>query len=218
MAGILKVDRVQSDSNLAFNVASSNVAFMDSTGMKIVGSNLTVAGNTVFSSGKVPTAAMPSGSIVQTVQAVKSDTWSTTTANQWVDITGATVTITPTSAGNKILVIPDFIMGGDGGLGVNYMLRLLRNDGTIYTPTGAGNQSQGIMEVESSVSTAYDYMLFPTMRMYLDSPATTSAVTYKLQARLTNGGTMYINRNHVDTNDATQMRTSSSFTVMEIVG
>lgn len=218
MAGILKVDRVQSDSNLAFNVASANVAFMDSTGIKVIGGGLTVAGNTVFTSGKVSTSAMPTGSIVQTVQAVKTDTWSSTTISTWLDITGATVTITPTSAANKILVIPDFIIGGDGGLGVNYMLRLLRGDNAIYTPTDAGSRAQGIMEVESSVSSAYDYMLFPTMRMFLDSPGTTSPVTYKVQGRLTNGGTLYVNRHHVDTNDITQMRTASSFTVMEIVG
>jgi hypothetical protein len=219
MAGILKVDRVQSDSNLAFNVASSNVAFMNSTGLTVVGANLSVAGNNVITTGRIVASAMPSGSVIQTVQSIKSDTYSLSSpADTWVDVTGASVTITPTSASSRILVIPDFVWGGDGGLGVNYMIRLFRDSTQIYTPTSSGSRATGLFEIESSVSTAYDYMLFPSMRMFLDSPATTSAVTYKIQARLTNGGTFYLNRNHVDTDSVQQMRTSSSFTVMEIAG
>ena len=45
MAGILKVDRVQSDSNLAFQVASANVAYINSTGLNITGGQIIGNGN-----------------------------------------------------------------------------------------------------------------------------------------------------------------------------
>lgn len=171
-------------------------------------------GNTQMASGAAR-ANWGAGGILQVVQAVQTNTTSTTSLS-WVDVTGMSVTITPSSATSKILVIPDAMLGCDGGLGVNYQLRLQRNGTNIYTPTNNGNRPQAIFEIESSVSTAYDYQFFDSMRMYLDSPNTTSAVTYKLQWICFNGGTVYLNRNHVDSDNASQIRTASSITVMEI--
>jgi len=48
MAGILKVDQVQSDSNLSFQVAGANVAYMNSTGLQMTGGSLSLAGTTVI--------------------------------------------------------------------------------------------------------------------------------------------------------------------------
>lgn len=47
MAGILKVDRVQSDSNLAFQVGSSNVAYFNTTGMNLSGGEIIAGGSTL---------------------------------------------------------------------------------------------------------------------------------------------------------------------------
>lgn len=160
----------------------------------------------------------PAGHVVKVLQTVNTETASTTSNLTWVDVPGMSVTITPSSSSNKILVIPDALLGCDGGLGVNYQLRLQRNGSNIYTPTNKGSRPDAIFEIESSVSGAYDYQFFSTMRMFLDSPGTTSAVTYKLQWRVYNGGTVYLNRNHVDSNDEAQIRSASSITVMEVVG
>jgi hypothetical protein len=48
MAGILKVDQVQSDSNLSFQVAGANVAYMNSTGLQMTGGTLSLAGTTII--------------------------------------------------------------------------------------------------------------------------------------------------------------------------
>ena len=48
MAGILKVDQVQSDSNLSFQVAGANVAYMNSTGLQMTGSTLSLGGTTII--------------------------------------------------------------------------------------------------------------------------------------------------------------------------
>jgi hypothetical protein len=52
--------------------------------------------------------------------------------------------------------------------------------------------------------------------VYLDSPATTSAVTYQAQAYI-HQGTAYVNRSGVDNNDGSNGRSASTITVMEIL-
>ena len=44
------------------------------------------------------------GKVLQVVQTMKTDTFSSTTGTTWTDITGVSVNITPSSASNKILV------------------------------------------------------------------------------------------------------------------
>jgi hypothetical protein len=52
----------------------------------------------------------------------------------------------------------------------------------------------------------------------LDSPATTSATTYKVQIRNVSGGTAYVNRQVTDTDSTSFNRTASTITVMEVAG
>jgi hypothetical protein len=53
---------------------------------------------------------------------------------------------------------------------------------------------------------------------HLDSPATTSSITYKIQVRTEGGATNYINRSINDQNSATGTRPASSILAMEIKG
>ena len=108
MAGILKVDQVQSDSNLAFAIAGSNVAFMNATSLQMVGSNVSLAGTNVITSGKVLATAMPTGSVLQVVQY---------TINQKTTINSAAIKVMETSittkaASSKILALVSCSIGG----------------------------------------------------------------------------------------------------------
>jgi hypothetical protein len=172
MAGILKCDQVQSDSNLAFAIAGSNVAFMNATSLQMVGSNVSLAGTNVITNGKVVTAAQPVGSILQVVQGTLVGGFSTSSSS-FVD-TGLTVTITPTSASNKILVMFLHPVPLKGATNSDISLILVRNGTTINT-WGDAMYTPGI-------TNNYGTQLSGTQ---LDSPATTSAVTYKTQ--LANG-------------------------------
>ena len=152
-----------------------------------------------------------SGQIVnQIVQTVKTDTF-TTTSTSFVDVTGLSVTITPSSASNKILVICDVSTGNASSSGCS--ARLLRNGSAIYTGDAAGSRPLGLSENDSQ---------FQTMRtggVYVDSPATTSAVTYKIQILNSVGFTSCVNRTGRDDNTTSyDPRTASSITVMEISG
>lgn len=153
------------------------------------------------------------GSILQVVSTVKTDTFSTTSTS-YVDITGMSATVTPSNSGNKILVIVD-IKGWTQNSQIG-AIQLLRNSSTIYIGDAAGSRAQvSIAGLYANGSPTN--VLGTGMLCYLDSPSTTSAVTYKLQTKtITN--TVYINRQAVDDNNNDNSRAASSITLMEISG
>jgi hypothetical protein len=170
---------------------------------------------TTGSSGQsIPRAALPTGSVLQVVQSIKTDR-QTTSSTTWVDVTGLSVTITPTSASNRILVMASVntIGTGDGnGLYVN----LVRNSTTIVSTTAGGNSQEqgGAWGVSGGggMTSGNDNRKYANPSLtYLDSPATTSATTYKVQARVS-GGTGSINSWPLN-NDQSSV---CSLTVMEI--
>lgn len=145
--------------------------------------------------------------IVQIVQVVKTDTFSTSSTSL-VDVTGLSVSITPTSASNKILVI-SHLSGGGSNLQFS---QLVRNSTNIYLGDNSSNRvgtTAGVLGDGGERSNA-------ATAVFLDSPATTSAVTYKMQIR-TQTGTAYVGRSSTDTDSfIAGQRTPSSITVMEV--
>jgi hypothetical protein len=120
-------------------------------------------------------ASASSGAVVQ----VKSATYSTATSNTSTTFadTGLSLSITPTSASNKILIIisQHFYMNRlNEEIGSSF--RILRDGSNIITDNYAYYQ------YVNSFSTATDWGWMSRYNLtFLDSPATTSAVTYKTQ-------------------------------------
>ena len=170
-------------SGLTFTSDTSGNVAIQSNGSNVIstaGSNVTFAGTLLNSSGKP--ILQQTGSILQVVNATYA-TQITSSSSTLAD-TGLTATITPTSATNKIIVL--VALNGCGKDTGDTWLRtaLLRGASIIsylgafdgYT-AGSGNAFFG------SISTNY-----------LDSPATTSATTYKIQfASVQNIAKVYIN-------------------------
>ena len=157
----------------------------------------------ISGSGQVP---------VQVAQAVKSDTF-TFTSTTYVDVTGLTVNITPTNSANKILVIANVNHVGATSTGAS-AIRLVRNSTAIGVGDTAGSRtltSGGYNFGNYGVTLSSDAVCF------LDSPATTSSTTYKIQI-LCYSGAGYVNRSQVDTDSSVYTRSISSITVMEISG
>jgi len=158
-------------------------------------------------------ANMPAGSVLQVVQSIKTDR-QTTTSTTFIDVTNLSVAITPTSASSKILVMASVnTIGTDGGDGL--YVNLVRNSTTIVSTTGGGNSQDqgGAWGVSGGGGMSTDDIrkyANPSLA-YLDSPSTTSATTYKVQARVT-GGTGTINSWPLN-NDQSSV---CSITVMEI--
>ena len=184
---------------------------------------VSINGNTGVITGlaALPDSAMASGSIIQVVQAVKTDTFSLTSSstNQRIDITGLTVDITPSSASNKILV--DYRVNAHAPNGAyRVMIHLMRGSSDIYIgdqDSGQNNQircSNHLITGNDGVGGARSTDL---NGQFLDSPSTTSATTYKLQLHArTSGNTYYINRGSYSSNDAYVGRQPSHITVMEV--
>jgi hypothetical protein len=129
------------------------------------------------------------GSVLQVVQTTINGTSTTITTNAtWTDITGFTASITPTSSSSKILVMVSaqwelFKSGAE----VTGAFKILRGSTDIFIESA---NSQGF---EAAVNGGRTYMDGRWNGTYLDSPATTSSTTYKLQFRLQNNGQITIN-------------------------
>jgi hypothetical protein len=150
-----------------------------------------------------------SGQIVtQVIQTVKTDTY-TGSGTTWTDITGLSATITPTNSANKILLCGLINVGPATNI---VQLLLLRNGTQIFVGDAVGSHTQAFYS--SYKTDAYAFQ--PGPFTYLDSPATTSAVTYKIQGRTDGGAAYYINRSYSDGDNISGARTASSIVLMEI--
>jgi len=176
-----------------------------------------------------PTSAVqPTGSILQVVQ--NSDTTSTgnfdlTSAGTYYDHPIMTVSITPASASNKILI--SCLGMGEGSIDDHKIIwrikRAISAGATTYIQgTESGSRTAGI----STISTSYhgsDNATSPStfgISNYLDSPSTTSATTYTVQMQAHTAGSKvwYYNSSKNDSDAASAERGISHITVMEVAG
>jgi len=185
---------------------------------------ITATGPNAVADGAITAADLASGvggKVLQIVSTNKTDTF-TSTALSTTDITGMSVNITPSSASNKILVMcsVNVAVGGSGAADILRGLKVAKvisGSTTNSSPIADVSGDEGLFTVFNQRS-PYDEngVLFSTMQ-YLDSPNTTSQITYKLQfgtGANAQAGTIYINRTESDD----YMRGASTITVMEIAG
>jgi hypothetical protein len=161
--------------------------------------------------GTVASARLPAGSVLQVVSTTKTDTFSTPSVS-FVDITGLSVSITPTSTSSKILII--FSLPASSSSSAAWYCNLVRNSTNIVVGDAAGSRVQTTVSSYSAPAT----QSFPMSFQYRDSPSATSATTYKLQLRAQSTFTAYVNRTTTDTDNSVYQRTTSTITVMEIAG
>jgi hypothetical protein len=154
-------------------------------------------------------ATPASGKVLQVVQTVKTDTF-TSTSTSFIDITGLSVSITPSSASSKVLVLVSLTLTGTFNATVA-VAQLLRGGTTIYAGDASGSRSPGFA---SNMPASTDNVNV-SPGIYLDSPATTSSTTYKIQG-LTSTGTFFVNRTSGDANASYTVRGVSSITAIEI--
>ena len=166
--------------------------------------------------------SMPTGSTIQT-QATKFQGAYSTTSASWVDVANFSVSITPSSTSSKILVQLMIQIGTTDWGGINIVRKVSGQSDVIINQ---GNDTVGSKQNSSfgSINTSYidAQLTMPFSFVHLDSPATTSAVTYQVQVvgRYGGGGqTFYINRPTTWNNDSISGRvTASNIVVQEIAG
>jgi hypothetical protein len=167
------------------------------------GTGLTSAGasgNVLTSNGTTWTSAAPAGGgkVLQVVSTVKSNTFSTTSSTG-AAVTGFSVTITPSSASSDILVMVTATTGSSTTSGSALSQLTIQRNGT---------QLYGFFDSSGSASNRHT---IPQPKTILDSPNTTSAVTYQVYLRSGNG-TAYFNTQGFSTSDVS----FSTITAMEI--
>ena len=181
------------------------------------------AGNNILTlptqAGTIRTTGTP-GAIIQVVNALVTDTQTVSISTAWTD-TNVTAAITPSSASNKILV--SMHVTGEGNASpANFSYRLTRaiSGGAttnITAPTAGSRVS--VMGIPASASdnntVTMDSFTIPN---YYDAPATTSAVTYKMQIYYGGAATWYLNRQVSDSDAEANRRGMSWVTLMEVAG
>ena len=164
----------------------------------------------------VPTDGVPTGGgggIIQVVQATKTDTFSTT-SQSFVDITGLSATITPKFNTSKIL----FQYTVSFATRSSYMhFRLVRGSTPIFIADADGNRSRTTFGTWHTNDGHHEYFTNNFSGLFLDSPAASSATTYKIQTLVTSGGrTGYINRSVGDDNQTYEPRQVSNIVLREV--
>ena len=174
--------------------------------------------STTFLRGDNTWAVPSGGGVLQVLQGFKTDTFSTTSTSLQ-DVSGLSVTITPTSSSSKFLIMVNMTFLNTLFVGP---VALIRNGTEIGLADAAGVRPRNFLYYSNSTNSATDGQWVRNSMDYLDSPATSSAITYKIQASAradAQGGTMYINRSLADRNTVSyDARGVSSIVVMEVKG
>ena len=158
--------------------------------------------------------ATPSGGgkVLQVISAFNTSTFSTTNTS-FTDVTTLSVTITPIAATSKIRLLGIINFGHSADV---FTATRFTRDGTAIgvgdtagsrTSVSSGNYQGNAGGVGSLLTVPLNY---------IDSPSSTSAITYKIQVSQNAAGTLYVNRGSDDSNNASNMRAISSLIVEEI--
>ena len=155
------------------------------------------------------------GTILQVVSTTKTDAFSAVLASGAdTAITGLSVSITPTSTSSKVYVVAS-VSNTAYTTGVAFILKRDSTEislgdaaGSRRRVTAGGNAPVSAIEMNSSAIN------------FLDSPATTSSITYSINIMNLRGSsdTVYVNRGVTDTDASNWPRGSSTITVMEVAG
>jgi hypothetical protein len=153
---------------------------------------------------------LQTGGVLQTIQTVLNTTTSLTPNGTATAVSGMSASITPTSTSSQVLILMQLMYGSSGTTYGGYFTR----NGTAI---GLGAAGSGQQQVSFGMSYTVDANQSNTfIYSYLDTPATTSAVTYQLYLNNDNTNAVYINRSVTDGATATGKRGISTITLMEI--
>ena len=161
------------------------------------------------------TAGVTNNRVLQVVSTTKTDTFSSGSTS-FVDVTGMSANITPASANNKILVSYNLNVSNPGA-GYSSSWKIVRNS----TDIGIGDASGSKIRTTSQVwADTYGFVIWHPNASFLDSPLSTSQLTYKIQAMTHYGASFpfFLNRGQAEGDSAHYGRTISTITLMEIAG
>ena len=181
---------------------------------------MTLKTNKIFPRDGKPSGAT-GGGIIQVVTVNKTDAAylsSSYVAGTNYDISGLSLSITPSSTSNKIWIQGFVAHNVDGSQQASFNIK---RNGTICSPigdAGSGNQKRVFASAQGNRDYYQTWVVKNTPFWFMDSPATTSALTYQVACiAATTGSHIYINRSERD-NSGTHYdyRTVSNITAWEV--
>ena len=156
------------------------------------------------------------GGIIQVRSIVKTNGFSVSASTgNFSDITDVSVSITPTSNTSKILVQfqSSFSTGGD--VNQRGSFRILRGS-TVVNAASADGQSTN-QTIFPSIAVQQTSQCIPVSGSFLDNPATTNTLTYKLQVGAeSSAGTVFVNAVGSGSTGTTHYKGVTNLIVMEV--
>ena len=182
--------------------------------VRSVGDAVTAADYNIMANDVIDTRA-----VLVNLKSTSLTTPTTTTISaggNYYDISGLSVSITPTSATSKIMIWGQV----SAGLAADniFTFRFVRDSTVVGVGTSVSSR------IAASAGSYYGAAVMGGLSnqwavpmQFLDSPATTSATTYKIQTSSNaSSQIVYINRSYNDTDAIGQFRGVSTITVMEV--
>jgi hypothetical protein len=151
------------------------------TALSTSGANVTIAGTLTTASQSIAKASLPTGTVLQVVYNFTTTAFVLTTSTL-TDIVSAT--ITPTSATSKILLFATFAAVGKSGVNAEGFFAVYKNGSALLNPIDGITPYNGTTTTASAGTVSSEY---------LDSPASTSALTYVMRAKDDQSGGVRIN-------------------------
>jgi len=161
------------EANVAFDIGASGAYFRNTYTQNL------------YINSRFSAANMPLGAVVQTVMSSTLG-GSVTNSTSYADISYASVTITPSSATNKILILATGTSGFSSlaGYGITADTQLVRSPSISLQIQTVATSGTGGVGATGAVSYSY-----------IDAPATTSTVSYKLQQKISNASSTLTSTN-----------------------
>ena len=174
-------------------------------------------------------ANLPAGSVIQVVSTHKGSTFSGTSVldngGYFVDVTGLSASITPTSSSSTILILTTLYAGNSNMYQFSYRIKRTIGATTTFpilgTTEGGRPISTGHVGSYSTYNIDSTYGTVNAGGNHRDSPNTTLAITYQVQlGSYSSVPIVYVNRSYAFQASANDFETIpvSTIILMEIAG
>jgi hypothetical protein len=174
------------------------------------------ASSSTFLRGDNSWASAGGGKVLQVVSTTKTDTTSVASSSSFSDISGMSVAITPSATSSKILI--RYYLQISGTTNMYGAMKILRDSTDICIGDAISGYTRATAMITDTTAAHGAYKMWTVANEFLDSPSSTSAITYKLQWRETTGSsrTAWLNKTPAGDNGDSNISTASTITVTEV--
>ena len=186
------------------------------TGLSVGGLGSGVVNTATIANGAITSSMLPTGSVLQVKQSIRNEV-ATRTGSGFAAIPDLSVSITPSSASNKMLVHVELGTVETTGNQYGHFIRIYKNSSHLSGASAINVSNRygvfaGGRTTNNSHSQGYS-------GSYLDTAGGTSAITYAVYWLAEGGyGTLYLNSEQNNPDGGAYLHNISSITVTEIAG